>query len=228
MKITYTETDHRTWSMLMEKSDKLLAHANKEFLVGFEKLKLPKNRVPEFAEINKTLLAATGWSYVPFEEVATSRSFLEHLGNRQFISSINVRTVEELEFCKLPDIFHDVFGHAAMLMDEQFCQFLYDLGQLALNNASDEMIEILSRLYWYTVEVGLVKENGAIKYYGGSIISSLSEAKNISSPSVEIIPLDIERLVNTPYDSYAVNPYYFLANSLSEIYSLPEVLFKKV
>jgi phenylalanine-4-hydroxylase len=214
----YSTQDHKIWSLLTEKLNGAYEKTNMEFKVGLRQIKLPTHYIPTFAELNNVLRPYTGWSYQASEEVASNFKFLHALSNKIFLASSKIRSLEEFEFCKLPDIFHDVYGHAAMLVDNQFSDFLVGLGNIACKfKDHDEAISNLASIYWYTAEVGLVYEGGKLHYYGGSIISSLSEIATVYSSSADILPYSVKEVMNTSYNSYDVNSKYFYLNNLSEL-----------
>jgi phenylalanine-4-hydroxylase len=168
----------------------------------------------------------TGWRYQPDDRVAGMGDFFNALSKRIFVSATQVRSREELHFCKLPDIFHDVFGHAALLMYEPFSVFLQELGKLGVyyrNNAAK--LQYLANLYWYTAEVGLIREEGELRYYGGSIISSTNEFNTVYQSAAAKLNFSVDGVGNTPYNSYAVNNVYYIVDHLTALNeSLPLIL----
>jgi phenylalanine-4-hydroxylase len=217
-RVNYSAEDHKRWSFLMRRKNYLLANANEEYLRGYELIRLGEGKVPQLEDINRALAPLTGWKYATAPENLGTADFLEALAEKVFFSSSHVRSWGEMDFCRLPDIFHDVFGHAAMLASKEFTDFLQQLGKLSRIYRHDEkIIKHLSSLFWYTAEVGLIREDGRLKYYGGSIISSTSEIETVYSPSSEIIPYSIKKVCRMNYDSYAVNSSYFVIEDLQEL-----------
>jgi phenylalanine-4-hydroxylase len=211
----YSQEDHEIWSILMKRIKGSLDKANKEYLKGLEIVNFSSDRVPTFDEVNSKLMPLTGWQYQPVEGSVSNYEFFEALSKKIFLSSIDIRSRDELEFCKLPDIFHDLFGHAPMLTDQSFCDFLEQLGLLSQGFPSEKNLKYLSRLYWYTAEVGLVMEDKNLCYYGGSIISSLKEIETVLSPDTEKLSYNLDNIIHTNYDSYTVNNQYYVVNDLS-------------
>lgn len=218
----YTPQDHAVWSLLRQRLAGSLPSASNLFREGLEKICLSPNNVPDLSQLNSVLRSFTGWQYEYATGHVTNADFLVSLAQRTFLCAQQVRSMDELAFCKLPDIFHDVYGHAAMLADQQFANFLQELGAIAGTYAgNDEVIKSLSNIYWYTAEVGLINEDREIRFYGGSIASSLSEIDTVYSPGTAILNYSVEEVMNTVYDSYAVNNQYYIIDSMSELnYSL--------
>lgn len=216
--MNYTQQDHLIWSMLFERLQPAMKRTNKEYKAGMDIIGLPEDRVPNLKELNNTLVPVTGWQYKIAEGEVSNKDFLIALSEKTFLASSAIRSMEEFEFCKLPDIFHDVYGHAAMLADQKFCMFLENLGRLAIKfSDNDEAVAAISNIYWYTAEVGVVFEDGDLHYYGGSIISSLSEIDTVYDPGTKILPYVVEEVMETTYDSYNVNSVYFYVNDLQEL-----------
>jgi len=214
----YSRADHATWAYLMGRADQYLGRVNKEYLDGWQQLQLPENRIPYFHELNDKLAPLTGWQYTAAPGIVSMEDFLIALSRKQFLSSVDIRPEDELDFCKLPDIFHDVFGHAALLANRPFCDFLEALGRLSVQYAGNGyVIQYLANIYWYTAEVGLVMEGNELKYYGGSIVSSISEINTVYSDHTVKHPFAVNKVGATSYDSYAVNDVYFVVPRLSAL-----------
>lgn len=217
-KISYLQEDHSRWSRLVKKLEPTLESANKEFKDGLRAIGLQKDRIPSFEEINERLLPLTGWQYRAAEGEVSKHDFLVALAGKVFLAETKIRSEEEFDFCKLPDIFHDVYGHAAMLAYPRFSDFLLGLGLLALKHSDNpEAISGISNIYWYTAEVGVIYEGDLLHYYGGSIISSVSEIKTVMNPATTILPYAVFEVINTSYNSYDVNDRYFSVNNLTEL-----------
>lgn len=189
-----------------------------EYKEGLQLIGLQPDRIPLFEDLNSKLEPLTGWRYQPVKENLSYYEFLIALSEKVFMSSINIRTREELGFCKLPDIFHDVYGHAALLTYKPFAEFLEQLGKLGVKYGDNpKAVNALLSMYWYTAEVGLIYQDNQMIYYGGSIISSVNEIDRVYSDKVEILPFNVEQVMSTPYDSYQVNDQYYVINDLTEL-----------
>ena len=216
----YTNDDHERWSFLMKRKKQLLSNANTSFLDGFELIGLREDRVPSFDELNEVLQPLTGWRYEAADGDQPINSFFEALSRRVFLSSTQVRSWEELDFCKLPDIFHDVFGHAGLLTLPSFADFLENLGKLGVQYKHHEpSVKYLSAIYWYTAEVGLINEDDTLKYYGGSIISSASEIETVYDQGSKKKTYTATEAGTTSYDSYVVNNTYYTIDSMETLNS---------
>jgi phenylalanine-4-hydroxylase len=221
----YTREDHDRWAFLYNRSQRALSETNREFREGLQLLNMPHDQVPRFEQLNEKLNALTGWQYQAADEPVTNAEFMTALAAKTFLATTQIRSQEELDFCKLPDIFHDVFGHAAMLTYAPFCTFLETIGKLCIQYIHDKAaVQTLANIYWYTAEVGLVTEDDKLKYYGGSVISSFSEIERVYSTESRKIPFSFSAAGSTGYDSYAVNDVYFVTEDLRDLDSgIPEL-----
>jgi len=191
---------------------------DKHFLECTKLIDLDKERIPRFDDINEKLGRLTGWTYVAGDKSTSIVEFMHNLSRKRFLSATAIRPYEELDFCKLPDVFHDVFGHSALLAYEPFSYFLEELGKLCMvHRDNPTAVAFLANIYWYTAEVGLIMDKGELKYYGGSVISSLSEIRNVYSPATEKASYGVRRTGATPFDSYRTNSIYFVIDSYSEL-----------
>lgn len=214
----YTREDHETWSFLINRSERVLPIVNKAFKDGLKLLDLPNTHIPHFDKMNERLLSLTGWHYEAADEPVTNAEFMVALSEKTFLATTKIRGADELDFCRLPDIFHDVFGHAALLTYAPFCTFLESIGKLCVKHISNEtIVRFLANIYWYTAEVGLVMEEDTLKCYGGSIISSFSEIERVYSAESRKVPFSFSSAGNTAYNSYAVNDVYFVTDDVREL-----------
>lgn len=223
--IAYSNQDNERWERLIQKLTPSLAETNREFREGLLKIELPVHHIPTFAGINNKTVPLTGWKYEPATGKVSMYDFLASLAQKVFYAETQIRPEDEFDFCKLPDIFHDVYGHAAMLVHPGFCTFLEELGRLAIQYAdSTEAINNLASIYWYTAEVGLIYEKEELRFYGGSIISSVSEINTVKKETTQLLPYNVQEVMNTSYNSYDVNDRYFYIQSLTDLNdSLPEI-----
>jgi len=216
--VNYTNDDHERWQILFNRLQGYMHLFVPEYKKGLEVLQLSSSSVPSFNDINDKLTPLTGWQYKPMEGDMSYYEFLKSLANRVFHSATQVRSRQEMNFCKLPDIFHDVFGHSGLLVCPEVATFLEQLGQIGLNHEDNpEFILRLLNIYWYTAEVGLIQRNGHILCYGGSIISSVNEIERVYSGEVKILPYNLERIMETPYNSFEVNDQYFVISGFDEL-----------
>ncbi len=218
--IHYSEAEHAVWQALIERQLALLeGRACTEYLEGIQRLGLPRERIPQLDEINRVLASATGWQVVRVPALIPFQTFFELLANRQFPVATFIRRAEELDYLQEPDIFHEVFGHCPMLTNPWFAAFTHTYGQLGLT-ATKEARVYLARLYWMTVEFGLVDAPAGRRIYGGGILSSPKETLYCLSAAPEHLPFDAIEAMRTPYRIDILQPLYFV---LPNLHSLSEL-----
>lgn len=212
----YTGTDHKTWLMLYERQASLLpGRACDEFLRGLDALDLHGRGIPEFEALNERLSALTGWRVVAVPGLVPDGIFFEHLANRRFPAGSFIRRPDELDYLQEPDIFHDVFGHVPMLTDPVFAGYMEAYGKGGLRAQALGHLQNLARLYWYTVEFGLLETPSGLRIYGAGIVSSSSESIfALSSPSPNRLGFDLERVMRTLYRIDDFQQVYFVIPSL--------------
>lgn len=217
----YSAADHVVWGKLYNRHVPLVnQYASDLYKTGFGQLQLSPDKIPSIEEMNLRLTAYSDWQLVPSHNIMPTPDFIAALNNRTFPVALEIREEKNLDFNELPDIFHDVFGHVPMLINEVFCDFLKKFGQIAVKyQEQEELIVFLSRLYWFTLEMGLIEENGAHKPFGAAIMTSLGELKNTSSGKVEVKPFDIDEILSTDYDNLKLQKQYFTCNSIEQLLS---------
>ena len=215
----YTAQEHETWDILYARQCEMLPdRAAQAFLNGIDILKLSKPGIPDFEELNRILMGATGWQVVAVPGLVPDDVFFDHLANRRFVSGQFIRRRDQLDYLQEPDIFHDVFGHVPMLADQRFADYMAAYGRGGLKALEHGALKKLARLYWYTVEFGLIQEEEGLRIYGAGIVSSYGESKfALDSQSPNRIMFDLERVMRTEYriDDYQQN--YFVIPSLDEL-----------
>jgi phenylalanine-4-hydroxylase len=223
----YTRAEHATWRALFERQAALLPrYACREFIDGIEKLPMRADQIPNFTEINEALRAQTGWSIVAVPGLVPDDVFFNHLAHRRFPSGNFIRAADSLDYIEAPDVFHDVFGHVPMLMNPAIADFIQAYGEGGMRAHRLGVLPLLARVYWYTVEFGLVKEHGALKVYGAGIASSFSEtqfAMDDSSPNH--IAFDLPRVMRTQYRIDDFQESYFALDSLNDLLALSKIDF---
>ena len=173
----YSPQDHATWDTLFARQSAMLpGRASEAFLRGIDVLKLSKPGIPDFAELSERLMAATGWRVVAVPGLIPDGVFFDCLANRVFVAGNFIRRPDQLDYLKEPDVFHDVFGHVPMLADPVFADYMVAYGKGGQRAGSLGALKRLARLYWYTVEFGLVREAGTLRIYGSGIVSSHGES----------------------------------------------------
>ena len=215
----YSAEDHATWDTLFARQAKLLpGRASEAFLRGLDVLKLSKPGIPDFAELSDRLMALTGWQVVAVPGLVPDDVFFDHMANRRFVAGNFIRRPDQLDYLEEPDVFHDVFGHVPMLADPVFADYLAAYGRGGLRALELGALKNLSRLYWYTVEFGLIQEPEGLRIYGSGIVSSFAESKfALDDPSPNRIGFDMERVMATDYRIDDFQQTYFVIPSFDEL-----------
>lgn len=212
----FSPDEHAMWDRLFARqSDMLPGRAADAFLRGLDVLRLSRPGIPDYRELNARLNAATGWSVVAVPGLVPDAVFFEHLANRRFPAGNFIRTPEQIDYLQEPDVFHDVFGHVPMLADPVFADYMEAYGKGGLRSLGFGALHKLARLYWYTVEFGLIEEAGALRTYGSGIVSSHAESLfALDDPSPNRIGFDLLRLMRTEYRIDDFQQTYFVVPSL--------------
>lgn len=209
--IQYPEDEHQVWEQLYARQAvNLPGRACKEYLQGLDALAMPKDRIPQLGEIDKVLLETTGWRTAAVPALISFGRFFELLANQEFPVATFIRTKEEFDYLQEPDIFHEIFGHCPLLTNPSFARFSHMYGKLGLAATKEERI-YLARLYWFTVEFGLVQAKGEpLSIYGGGILSSPGETLYAMGDTPERQPFDLLNVLRTPYRIDIMQPIYYV------------------
>jgi phenylalanine-4-hydroxylase len=215
----YTQVEHQTWNTLYERQMKILpGRACEAYLKGLKALDLNMGGIPDFEVLNPKLQALTGWTVVCVPGLVPDDVFFDHLANRRFVSGQFIRKPDQLDYLQEPDIFHDVFGHVPMLTDPDFADYMEAYGKGGQRAASMGMLGKLARLYWYTVEFGLMKEADGLRIYGAGIVSSATESVfSLEDPSPNRLGFDLERVMKTLYRIDDFQQVYFVIDSIEDL-----------
>jgi phenylalanine-4-hydroxylase len=215
----YTAEEHATWDLLFARQAKLLpGRASDAYLRGLDVLKLSKPGIPDFEELSERLMKLTGWQVVAVPGLVPDEVFFDHMANRRFVAGNFIRRPDQLDYLQEPDVFHDVFGHVPMLADPVFADYLVAYGQGGQRALGLDALKYLGRLYWYTVEFGLVAEPEGLRIYGAGIVSSFSESRfALDDPSPNRIGFDIERVMRTEYRIDDFQQNYFVIPSFDDL-----------
>lgn len=222
----YTAEDHKVWSLLYEEQmEQLPAVATSAYLRGIEVVRFQPDRVPSFDVVNQELGKLTGWSVYVVPGLIDNKPFFEHLYRREFPATTWLRKLSQLKYIEEPDMFHDVFGHVPLLSEPFFCEYLNGLSAIALDYIEDQTaIELMARIYWYTVEFGLIKEDAGIKIYGAGILSSPGETRYCLTAEARHLPFDVDTIFATPYIKDKYQAQYFVIESYQQLFdSLPKI-----
>ncbi len=215
----YTPEEHRTWLRLYDRQLAILpGRACDAFLHGIEALDLRGTGIPDFTVISERLHALTGWSVVAVPGLIPDHVFFDHLAHRRFPAGNFIRKPHELDYLQEPDVFHDVFGHVPMLTDPVFADYMVAYGGGGARALQLGRLHNLARLYWYTVEFGLVQSRQGLRIYGAGIVSSRAESVfSLEDGSPNRIAFDLERVMRTPYRIDDFQQTYFVIPSLDEL-----------
>ena len=216
---SYMPEDHQVWLTLYERQAALLpGRACEPFLKGLEALDLHGRGVPDFNILNQKLEGLTGWRVVAVPGLVPDEVFFEHLANRRFPAGRFIRKPDQLDYLEEPDIFHDVFGHVPMLTDPVFADYMQAYGEGGLRALNIGRLHNLARLYWYTVEFGLIETAQGLRIYGAGIVSSRGESVfSLESPSPNRLGFDLVRVMRTPYRIDDFQQVYFVLPSLQRL-----------
>ena len=218
----YSRTDHQVWDTLYRRQRELLpGRACREFLDGVERFGLGDGGIPKFAELNKLLGAATGWELVAVEGLLPDEVFFDHLAHRRFPVSWWIRKPEQLDYLSEPDLFHDLFGHVPLLLNPVFADYMqaYGRGGMKAFAIGPEALMNLTRLYWYTVEFGLIRTDQGLRIYGAGIVSSKGESIYcLDAPAPNRIGFDLERVMSTRYKIDTYQRSYFVIEGFEQLF----------
>lgn len=216
---SYSRQDHAVWDELFARQAALLpGRAVKEFIDGLDILRIAKPGIPNFEELSERLMKRTGWQVVAVPGLVPDTVFFEHLANRRFVAGRFIRRPDQLDYLQEPDVFHDVFGHVPLLAHSVFADYMQAYGEGGLRADGLGAIEKLARLYWYTVEFGLIRQDAGLKIYGAGIVSSYGESLfALDDPSPNRIGFDLKRLMRTRYRIDDYQQSYFVIDSFDDL-----------
>lgn len=215
----YSEEQHATWAELVGRAfPELEKHAASEYLDGSEIIGLRRDRIPNLSVISARLEPRTGWNTTPVSGFLPAPAFFEMLATRRFPTTTWLRDRNSLEYTPEPDIFHDVFGHVPMHVHKGFADFLAHYGRVCASTPDDAVLEKLGRLFWYTLEFGLVRQQGKIKVYGSGLISSHGECMNVMNGGCAIHNFSLDEVLNTPVKVNEQHKLLFAVDSFDQVY----------
>jgi len=222
---SYSAAEHDMWRRLVSRQDQVLpGRACAEYLAGIDCLGLRDAGIPDFGRLSDVLEARTGWRIVAVPGLIPDQAFFAHLAERRFPAGNFIRTPAQLEYLTEPDVFHDIYGHAPMLANRAYADFACAFGKLGLQAAASGGIANMCRLYWYSLEFGLVHTDAGLRAYGAGIVSSPAETVfALESPSPNRLGFDLERVMRTDYRIDDFQETYFAIDSLDALYGLLDV-----
>jgi phenylalanine-4-hydroxylase len=219
----YSSSEHAMWDTLFSRQVSMLSNrVASAFMDGIDVLRMSKPGIPDFEELSDRLRKATGWSVVAVPGLIPDEVFFENLANRRFVAGRFIRTPDKIDYLQEPDVFHDVFGHVPLLVHPVFADYMQAYGQGGLRAMQFGSIHRLARLYWYTVEFGLVRDSAGdgsdLKLYGAGIVSSNSESEYaLDSASPNRLAFDLKRVMRTKYRIDDFQQNYFVIDSFDQL-----------
>ena len=217
----YSASDHDVWRQLYQRQRELLrGRACDEFLLAQDAMGMTERQIPKFADLNKVLEAATGWTLMGVEGLLPELDFFDHLANRRFPVTWWIRRPDQVDYIEEPDLFHDLFGHVPLLMNPLFADYMaaYGRGGVKAHGIGPDALQNLTRLYWYTVEFGLIQQHDGLRIYGSGIVSSKGESIHcLESDAPNRIGFDLKRIMRTRYRIDSYQKSYFVIDSFEQL-----------
>ena len=216
---SYTADEHAMWDKLFARQSAMLeGRAAQAFMDGLDVLHLSKPGIPDFEELSQRLRAATGWTVKAVPGLVPDEVFFRHLANRTFVAGRFIRRPDQIDYLAEPDVFHDVFGHVPLLANPVFADYMQAYGQGGLRSLQFDALHHLARLYWYTVEFGLIRDPDGLKLYGAGILSSFGESRfALEDPSPNRVGFDLMRVMRTRYRIDDFQQTYFVIDSFADL-----------
>ena len=216
----YTPEQHAIWrELVLRRMPQLEEHASSVYLDGFEQIGLKADALPDLKAVSVRLEPRTGWNSTAVSGFLPADAFFEMLAARKFPTTTWIRGRDSMEYTPEPDIFHDVFGHVPMHAHPVFADFLEHYGKVCAGLTDAEDLERMGRLFWFTVEFGVIREAGAVKVYGSGLISSHGECTQVvEGRGVEVRDFDLDRVLDTVVDVSKMQPVLYAIESYEQIY----------
>ena len=226
---SYTPEDHATWATLFQRQREVLqGRACAEFTDNQERLGMSAEIIPRFDDLNEVLFKTTGWKLIGVEGLLPELDFFDHLANRRFPVTWWIRRPDQIDYIAEPDMFHDLFGHVPLLLNPVFADYMaaYGRGGVKAHGVSAEALVNLTRLYWYTVEFGLIKQHDGLRIYGSGIVSSKGESLySLESDAPNRIGFDMKRIMSTRYRIDTFQKTYFVIDSFEQLMDATRPVF---
>ena len=219
--IHYSSAEDKIWETLYKRQIKVVdGIACDEFLIGVERLHLKSDKVAQAMDVSKQLFSDTGWVVEPVDALISFKRFFQLLSEKKFPAASFIRRIEDLDYLPEPDIFHEIFGHCPGLTNHDFAAFTHKVGELGITLEKDDYI-MLARLYWFTVEFGLINTAEGLRIYGAGILSSKEESEYALHSEVPFRKkFDLVEVLRTPYRYDEKQKIYFIIDSFKELYNL--------
>lgn len=224
-RIAWSALENETWAQLVARQIPTLQHcACAAYLAGTQSLNLPNDHVPQLADIDKVLRQTTGWQTQPVPALIDFSTFFKLLSEQKFPVATFIRTPSDMDYLQEPDIFHEIFGHCPLLTNPAFAAFTQTYGKLGLAASKEDRV-YLARLYWFTIEFGLLQSSTGVRsIYGGGVLSSPKETQYaVASEVPQREPFDLLTVLRTPYRIDILQPQYFYLASIDDLYDIAKL-----
>lgn len=226
---TYTRENHEVWQALCRRQEEALkGKACSQFYEGLERIKLDFTSVPKLSDINDRIAPITGWKAAAVPGYIDARYFFECLRARMYPTTIGIRPANSMDYVEEPDIFHDVFGHVALMADTAYGRLMQHFGDIHDVITTDQDLTEMTRLFWFTIEFGLIRENGQVRILGSGLLSSPGEAVNCLSEKVDRRPFRLAEVIAQPFRIDAFQDVLFIAESLEQLLEAGRVLIYQI
>lgn len=222
----YTSEDFAVWQILFNRQmDNLSGKVSRDFMDALQTVKFRRDKIPDFREVNPILQQCTGWELHTVPNISPQKEFFELLAAKKFTATCWLRSMEQLDYLEEPDMFHDVFAHVPLLSNPAYCSFFEGIGRLAMKHINDSLaVEFLGKIYWFTIEFGLIEEKNELKIYGAGIISSAGETKHALSAASQKFNFDVNRVFEKDFRTDILQETYFVIRSFEQLFAmLPEI-----
>jgi len=218
---SYSREDHATWATLFKRQQEILfGRAAREFIDNQRQFGMTPEAIPKFDDLNHVLRKATGWELIGVEGLLPELTFFDHLANRRFPVTWWIRKPEQIDYISERELFDDLFGHVPLLLNPIFADYMqaYGCGGVKAHDIGTQALANLTRLYWYTVEFGLIKQDDGLRIYGSGIVSSKGESIYcLESPAPNRIGFDLRRIMRTRYRIDTYQKTYFVIDSYQQL-----------
>lgn len=216
----YTPEDFKVWKTLFERQMKILPRlASQSYLDAIDVVNFRADKIPDFQELNAILRDESAWQLRVVPNIIPNEEFFPLLSKKTFSATTWLRKMSQLDYLDEPDMFHDVFGHVPLLSNPTFCSFFKGLAEIAMKYINDsEAIEMIGRMYWFTIEFGLIRENNVLKIYGAGILSSHGETRFSLSEEPEHLEFDVATVLEQEYDNMKIQDKYFVIESFEQLF----------
>ena len=217
----YTEDDFKVWKILFNRQLKNLnGIVADEFIIALKELNFKPNKIPNFSEVNNILKKSTGWSIKTVPNISPPEEFFMYLSKKIFTTTCWLRTMNQINYLEEPDMFHDVFAHVPLLSNKDYTNFFKEIGEIAVSVIEDKLkLKKIQRLYWFTIEFGLIKKKKDFKIYGAGIISSTDESMNVFSNKSVKKKFNVAEIMNRPFEIDVVQDTYYFIDSFQQLSS---------